>query len=182
MKLGKMLLFFVISLPLLATVLFLYDTYRMYMYGRTIIPQFGVLIGFFNPPGDYFKPRGKAVLCVEKSEQAIEYTHKYYGGYLLEVKFPGDMEVTEKINSGLSFDCSYYDKDGQLIRHRTLTNLVFHSNGRGSVFGIIDKYDVPKDLSIYGTWNLVVRMYGDVQSFLGANRNITLSIVKSSDE
>ena len=182
MKLGKVMLIVVVALPLLVVGLFVHEAYRLYTSGRTIIPSLGVLISFINPPSDYFLARGSAVISKGRNECGINYTHKYYGGYFVELSIPGDMEVTEKIKTWLVFDCSYYDREGCLIRHATTTNLVLHSNGRGKIFGLLDKYDVPEDLSIDETWNLRVKMHGDANLFIEGHQNATISIEKSSDE
>ena len=172
----------VVSLPLLAAGLLVHEIYRLYTNGRTIIPSLGVLIGFVNPPGDYFFARGSAEMPKDRNECRINYTHKYYGGYFVELSIPGDMEVTEKIKTGLVFDCSYYDREGCLTRHATTTNLVLHSNGRGKIFGVLDKYDVPEDLAICEEWNLLVKLHGDAKTFHDNYQDVTISIVKSSDE
>ena len=182
MKRNKLLFVVSIMSPFFIMGLFFLEIERFYATGRTLVPQIGILIGLFNPPDDYFISRGNVDLCSKKSEYRIAYTHKYYGGYFLEVKFNGHMGVTEKIRSGLSFECYYYDKKGELVRQTITSNLVFHSNGRGLIFGIIDKYDVPKDLSIYENWNLLVRVKGDMVSLFENNPTISLSIEKSSDE
>ena len=182
MKIDKVMLIVVDSLPLLVVGLFVHEACRLYTNGRTIIPSLGVLIGFINPPGDYFLARGSAVISKGSNECRINYTHKYYGGYFVELSIPGDMEVTEKIKTWFKFDCSYYDCEGCLIRHATTTNLVLHSNGRGKIFGVLDKYDVPEDLAICGEWNLLIRLCGDTKTFHDSYQDVTISIVKSSDE
>jgi hypothetical protein len=182
MKFGKLMFVFLLGVPFLMTLLFTSEVYRFYATGRTLIPQIGILIGFFNPPDDYFMSRGNVDMCSKKCEYIIEYEHKYYGGYFLEMKFPRDMEVTEKIKSGLSFECCYYDKKGEMVRQTATSNIVLHSNGQGKIFGIIDKYNVPNDLSIDEIWNLVVCVKGDAKALFKNCPIISLSIEKSSDE
>ena len=183
MKMNKLLFVSSIMLPFfIMGLFFFFEVKRFYATGRTFIPQIGILIGLFNPPDDYFISRGNVDMCSNKSEYRIEYTHKYYGGYFLEMKFPRDMEVTEKIKSGLSFECCYYDKKGEMVRQTATSNIVLHSNGQGKIFGIIDKYDVSKDLSVYEYWNLLVRVKGDMAALFKKYPNISFSIEKSSDE
>ena len=182
MNARKVIWFALSTVPLLVVSLFAYDTYRLYMNGRTTIPVLGVLLGFINPPADYFISRGGVALQSGEREYKIVYTHKYYGGYSVELSIPGEIDITEKINTCLSFDCTYYDSEGYLTRHAISTNLVLHSNGRGSIFGVIDKYEVPENLSIDETWDLRVKIHGDAKSFLEGHQNATISIEKASDE
>lgn len=182
MKSGRFSIVLLAILPIMAVILFVCDVYRLYTVGRTIVPQFGMLIGFFNPPNDYFLPRGKVKMHRNKNEYTIEYTHKYYGGYFVEVRFPLDTEVTEKIKTEMSFGCSYFDNENRLVRSVIVSDLIFHSDGRGSVFGIIDKYEVPRDLSIQGTWKIVISCYGVSESMFDKFEGAIVSVKKSSDE
>ena len=163
--------------------LFVNDIRLLHTTGRTVIPWFGVLIGFVNPPKDYFMPCGEAQVHADQTEYRIKFRHKYYGGYSVDLNFPGEMEITESINTGLSFRLSFIDASGRTLRTATVDDFVAHSDGRGSVGGSIARYEVPEDLPIEDELTLSVSIYGSSRSeFLRSHRTASLVVVKDSDE
>lgn len=171
-----------ITSPVILLAFLVWEMHRFYTIGRTILPGLGVLLGFLNPPDDYLASRGSVDMRPAESEYRIDYSHKYHGGYFLELKAHGDADITEKIKSGLSFSCTYHGRDGMTIRQKATAELVLHSNGRGILFGIIDAYDVPRNLPIDGIVSVAVRVNGDVKSFLAKYPSCKLSVEKYSDK
>ena len=175
-----------LALPMLVVAifaLFVNDVRLLYTTGRTVVPWFGVLVGFINPPVDYFKPRVEVEVRPDQTKYIIECKHKYYGGYSVEFTFPGTMDVTESMETGMSFRCSFRDSAGHLLQTNTVENFVAYSDGRGSIGGSLVKYEVPKNLPIDDKLILCVEIDGNSsRKFLYNHPMSTLSVVKTSDE
>ena len=140
-------------------------------------------MGYIYPPDDYFLPRKEATVSAEQSEYRIEYTNKYNGGYSVEFRFPGKMEITESVKTDLSFRCTFLAADGRTLRTTKIDNFVAYSDRRGSIGGAIAKYEVPKDLPINDKLILRVEIYGNSRrKFFYEHPKATLAVVKTSDE
>jgi len=163
--------------------LFVNDVRLLYTTGRTVVPWFGVLVGFINPPADYFEPRAEVEVRPGQTKYFIECSHKYYGGYSVEFNFPGKMDITESMETGMSFRCSFRDSAGCVLQTNTIDNFVAYSDGRGFIGGSIAKYEVPKNLPIDDKLTLCVEVDGSSRrKFLCNHPMATLSVVKTSDE
>jgi len=159
------------------------DIRLFYTTGRTVVPWVGVILGYINPPDDYFVPRGEIAVVSEQSEYCVEYTNKYNGGYSVEFMFPGKMEITESVKTDLSFRCTFRATDGRTLRTTKIDNFIAYSDGRGSIGGAIAKYEVPKDLPIDDKLILRVEIDGSSRrKFFYDHPKATLVVVKSSDE
>lgn len=159
------------------------DIRLFYTTGRTVVPWIGVILGYINPPDDYFVPRGEIAVITEQSEYFVEYTNKYNGEYSVEFRFPGEMEITESVKTDLSFRCTFLAADGQTLRRTTIDNFIAYSDGRGSIGGAIAKYQVPRDLPIADKLILRVEIDGSSRrKFFYDHPKATLAVVKSSDE
>ena len=163
--------------------LFVNDVRLLYTTGRTVVPWFGVLVGLINPPDDYFKPRVEVKVRPDQTRYVIECSHKYYGGHSVEFSFPGKMDITESMETGMSFRCSFRDSAGRLLQTNIIDNLVAYSDGRGIIGGTIAKYEVPNNLPIGDKLTLCVEIEECSQrKFLRNHPMATLSVVKTSDE
>ena len=175
-----------LALPMLGVAvlaLFANDVRLLYTSGRTVVPWFGVLVGFISPPADYFKPLKEVEVRSDRTEYRIEFKHKYYGGHSVEFTFPGKMDITDSMETGMSFRCSFRDAAGCLLQTNTIDNFVAYSDGRGSIGGTIAKYEVPKNLPIDDEVILCVEIDGSSRrKFFRDHPKATLSVVKTSDE
>ena len=175
-----------LALPMLVVAvlaLFVNDVRLLYTTGRTVVPWFGVLVGLISPPADYFKPREELEVRPDQTEYRAEFKHKYYGKHSVEFTFAGEMDITDSMETGMSFRCSFRDAAGRLLRTNTVDNFVAYSDGRGSIGGSILKYEVPQDLPIDDKLTVCVEIEGSSRrKFLRNHPRATLSVVKISDE
>ena len=175
-----------LALPMLVVAvlaLFVNDVRLLYTTGRTVVPWFGVLVGLISPPADYFEPRVEVEVRPDQTKYIIECSHKYYGGHSVEFNFPGKMDVTKSMETGMSFRCSFLDSAGCILQTNTIDNFVAYSDGRGSIGGSIAKYEVPNNLPIGDKLTLCVEIEECSQrKFLRNHPMATLSVVKTSDE